>query len=327
MLNREIVPLNALRAFEAAGRHLSFVAAAKELHVTPAAISHHIKLLEDFIGTPLFVRRHRSIEITEAGQSCLEPLSESFQTIENVTMRLRAAHRCGPLRVRVAACLAPKWLLPRLNSFYRQYPNIDLEISVSSQIYEFRYNEMDVMMRLRSGDFSGMTVKPFMTEAVAPVCTPEFLARYGPVNSPADLLRLPLLHDDNLSVVPTFPDWMKWLNAAGEPTPVDPAGHRFDSSSMVLDATLEGRGVSLGRSALVSHELEAGRLVRLFDFDYPVTHDYYLVYPHTTPRVREIECLHKWLMAEAASTAHQWDQGSTKHRSKSVAGEPTFEPA
>lgn len=306
MSNRQNVPLNALRAFEAAGRRLSFVAAAEELHVTPAAISHHVKLLEDFVGTPLFVRKHRAIDITEAGRSFLTPLTESFRTIEDATFRMQDSLKCGPLRLRVAACLAAKWLMPRLNSFYRQHPDIELEVSVSSQIYKFNYNEMDALVRLRSGEFNGMSVEPFMTEFVAPVCTPEFLSVHGPVRSTKDLMRLPLLHDDNLSVVPTFPTWATWLRAAGVQTDDELPGHRFDSSSMVLDATLEGRGVSLGRSALASNDLESGRLVRLSEFVYPVTHDYFLVYPNSTPKLRQIEALQHWLIAEATATNCNW---------------------
>jgi LysR family transcriptional regulator, glycine cleavage system transcriptional activator len=314
MKNRELVPLNALRAFEAAGRLTSFVAAAEELHVTPAAISHHIKLLEDFIGTPLFVRRHRAIDITDAGRSFLGPLTDSFRAIEETTTRMRGAHRCGPLRVRVASCLAAKWLLPRLGSFYRQHPDIEIEVSVSSQIYNFRYNEMDALIRLRCGEFNGMVVESFMTEYVAPICTPDFFARHGPILNAEALLGIPLIHDDNLNVVPTFPNWGTWLRAAGVQTGDDLPGHRFDSSSMVLDTTLEGLGVSLGRSALASRDLDAGRLVRLLEFDYPVTHEYFLVYPKTTPKLRQINALRNWLATEADATISSW---APRHANKS----------
>lgn len=311
MNHREIVPLNALRAFEAAGRRLSFVAAAEELHVTPAAISHQIRTLEEFVGTPLFVRRHRAVEMTDAGQHMLTPLTQSFRSMEDTTMQLRGAHRCGPLRVRVAACIASKWLLPKLNSFYRSFPGAELEVTVSSQIYEFRYNEMDALIRLRKGDFTGMNVEPFLTEYVTAVCTPEFLNAHSPVGSAADLLRLPLIHDDNLKVIPTFPDWHRWLEAAGVPVKGELTGHRFDSSSMVLDATLEGRGVSLARSALVARDLDAGRLIRLTDFVYPVTHDYYIVYPNSTPKLKQIQQFHGWLTSEAKQTEQCWSGVST----------------
>ena len=315
MIKREIVPLNALRAFEAAGRHLSCVEAASELHVTPAAISHHVKMLEDFVGTPLFVRRHRSIEITDAGRSCLDQLRESFTQIESVTQRLRHASRCGPLRVRVASCIASKWLLPRLNGFFRRHPDIEIEVSVSSQIYQFRYAEMDAMVRLRCGDFAGMNVEPFMSEYVAPVCTPDFLRRHGPIRSAADIAGLPLIHDDTLNVIPTFPNWAAWLRRAGVEVQDDLPGHRFDFSPMVLDATLDGRGIALGRSALVVDHLEAGRLVRPFAFDYPVTHDYFLIYPHAAPKLKAIRLFEAWLRDEAKATEGVWF-GAERRRSE-----------
>lgn len=324
MIKREIVPLNALRAFEAAGRHLSFVEAAAELHVTPAAISHHVKMLEDFVGTPLFVRRHRSIEITDAGRSCLDQLRESFQQIESVTQRLRHASRCGPLRVRVASCLASKWLLPRLNDFFARHPEIDLEVSVSSQIYQFRYAEMDALLRLRCGDFNGMNVEPFMTEHVSPVCTPEFLRQHGPIRSAADIARLPLVHDDTLNVIPTFPNWSTWLRQQGVEIGDDLPGHRFDFSPMVLDATLEGRGIALGRSALVADHLAAGRLVRPLGTDYPVTHDYFLIYPHAAPKQKQIQIFQNWLRVQAAETGRVW---SGRDMRRSAVYHESFEAA
>lgn len=300
---RIVVPLNALRAFEAAGRHMSFVSAAKELYVTAAAISHHVKYLEEVLGTPLFMRGHRSLQITEAGRSCLADLTGGFLAIEGAVSRLKAAHRDGPLRVRVPACFASRWLMPRLTAFQSHHPDIELEISVSSQIYSFNFGEMDALLRLRAGDFNAMRTERFLTETIFPVCSPAFLDSHGPIRSPADLLNLPILHDDNLSVIPTVPSWGKWLDFSGVEVTEPLTGHRFDSSSMVIDATVDGRGVSLGRSALVEHELKLGRLVRLFDHDYPVTHDYFMIYPETSPRARQIQVLLDWLRAEAGQSA------------------------
>ena len=147
---RNFVPLNALRAFETAARHGSFVAAAKELNVTPAAISHHVKVLEDYIGTALFMRRNRSIALTAAGLACFQPLERAFRDIEETAMRLRSSLADGPLRVRVSQCLAAKWLLPRIERFHRAHPEIELQISVSSQIYDFRFDEMDLILRMRA---------------------------------------------------------------------------------------------------------------------------------------------------------------------------------
>lgn len=299
MSKRVVVPLNAIRAFEAAGRHMSFTSAARELHVTSAAISHHVKLLEEMLGTPLFLRGHRSLQLTEAGRLYISDLTDSFEKIEDVISRLKAAHRQGPLRVRVPACFAGKWLMPRLTALQSAHPDLEIEITVSSQIHNFNFIEMDALLRLRAGDFSGMCTERFLTESIFPVCSPDFLRLHGPFETPADLLHVPLLHDDNLSVIPTVPNWTRWMTHFGIDVKSLIAGHRFDSSSMVLDATIEGRGVSLGRSALVEQDLRIGCLVRLFDLDYPVNHDYFMIYPETSPRARQIQILLGWLRNES----------------------------
>ena len=303
MPGRSLIPLNASRAFEAAGRHCSFTEAAQELHVTPAAISHHVKLLEEFIGTPLFVRKRRGLDLTDAGRAYMEPLTEAFVSIESVTMRLRHANRDGPLRVRVPPCLASKWLLPRLDAFHERWPDSPVEISVSSQVCDFRFEEMDALLRLRCGNFAGMSVVPILSEHVFPVCSPDFLARHGPVASIEDLLTLPLLHDDNLAVVPTFPDWERWFQAAGLTEVAFLGGHRFDASAMAIEAAIDGRGVALGRSALVADDLAVGLLVRPLAFVHPARHDYFFVYPPAATKAKHIARFRDWLVGEAAITA------------------------
>jgi LysR family glycine cleavage system transcriptional activator len=300
---RGFVPLNALRAFEVAARHSSFVIAAKELNVTPAAISHHVKVLEDFIGTALFRRGNRSIELTAAGRACFQPLEKAFHDIEEATLRLRSSLMDGPLRVRVSQCFASKWLLPRIDAFQRANPEIDLQISVSSQIYEFRFDEMDVIVRMRAGDFRGFVAEPILTEHVMPVCSPDFLRRHGPVSTPRDLARLPLIHDDNLRVIPTFPDWRMWFEAAGVMDADTTRGNRFEASPMAAEAAMQGRGVCLGRSAIIAADLAAGRLVRMLDWLYPITHAYFVIYPEGTLKGPKVRRFRDWLLREAAADA------------------------
>lgn len=297
---RSLVPLNALRAFEAAGRHSSFLEAAKELSVSPAAISHHIKVLEDFIGTALFVRRNRSIQLTEAGANCLQTLEQSFQQIETTVLRLRNAYADGPLRVRAAPCFASKWLLPRLDSFRKSNPEIDVQVSISSQIFEFRFDEMDILVRLRSGHFRGFVVEPIMREHVVPVCSPALLEAYGPVHTAADLLRFPLIHDDTLRMIETFPTWTAWFRAAGVPqVPDDLAGHRFfESSPLAVEAAIDGSGLCLGRSAIVERDIEAGRLVPIQISPFPNTHNYFIIYSETAVKARKIRRFRDWILRE-----------------------------
>jgi LysR family glycine cleavage system transcriptional activator len=134
------------------------------------------------------------------------------------------------------------------------------------------------------------------------VCSPAFLAPHGPIEGPADFLRLPLIHDDNLSVVPTFPTWSRWLLAAGVREIGPHGGHRFDSSAMAVDAAIEGRGIALGRSALIADDLSSGRLIPLSDFLYPATHSYYIIYPNTALKTKKIIQFRDWLVREAAKT-------------------------
>lgn len=298
---RSLVPLNALRAFEAAGRHGSFLEASKELSVSPAAISHHVKVLEDFIGTALFVRRSRSIQLTDAGATCLKALERSFQQIEEMVLKLRNAYADGPLRVRAAPCFASKWLLPRLGSFQKANPEIDIQVSISSQIFEFHFDEMDVLIRLRCGDFRGFVVEPIMREHVYPVCSPALLEAYGPVRTAEDLLRFPLIHDDTLRMIETVPTWTTWFRAAGVArVPDDLAGHRFfESSPLAVEAAIDGSGVCLGRSAIVERDIEAGRLVPILLSPYPNTHDYFMIYSSMAIKARKIRRFRDWILREA----------------------------
>jgi LysR family glycine cleavage system transcriptional activator len=142
-----------------------------------------------------------------------------------------------------------------------------------------------------------------MEEAVHPICSPAFLDRHGPIESPADLLKLPLIHDDNLLVVPTFPTWQRWFEAAGVYDVKSPGGHRFDFSPMAIDAAIEGRGIALGRSALIADDLESGRLVRIAAFCYPITHYYNIIYPIAAVKARKIIQFRNWLITEARKTS------------------------
>lgn len=298
---RCLVPLNALRAFEAAGRHASFLAAAKELSVRPTAISHHVKVLEDFVGTALFVRRNRSIELTDAGTVCLRAIAQNFQQIETTVLQLRNAYADGPLRVRAGPCFASKWLLPRLSSFQQANPEIDVQATISNQIYDFRFEEMDVLIRLRSGDFRGFVVEPLMREHVVPVVSPALLERLGPVHRARDLLRFPLIHDDTLHMIETFPTWASWFRDAGVgDLPAELPGHHFYDSSLAIEAAVDGYGICLGRSVIVERDVRAGRLVPLPLHRFRHTHDYFMIYSDTAVKARKIRRFRDWIMREAS---------------------------
>ena len=299
---RRLPPLNALRAFEAAARHLSFTKAAEELYVTQAAISHQIKALEATLDVQLFRRLNRRLMLTDAGQLYLPALTEAFDGIDAATGRLRADENAGSLTVSVANSLAAKWLLPRLPRFRERHPEIDVEVSATDRLVDFGRDNVDMGIRYGLGNYPGLKVDPLMEDTVFPVCSPQLadgrlVDGLVPLRAPEDLRRHTLLHDD----VSTgeAPDWRRWLTAAGV-TGVNPErGPRYSHSSLVLQAAIDGQGVALGRSSLVSLDLEAGRLVQPFGPTLPSHYACYVVSPVATAERPKIKAFRDWLLEEA----------------------------
>ena len=299
---RRLPPLNALRAFEAAARHLSFTKAAEELYVTQAAISHQIKALEATLDVQLFRRLNRRLMLTDAGQLYLPALTEAFDGIDAATGRLRADENAGSLTVSVANSLAAKWLLPRLPRFRERHPEIDVEVSAADRLVDFGRDNVDMGIRYGLGNYPGLKVDPLMEDTVFPVCSPQLadgrlVDGLVPLRAPEDLRRHTLLHDD----VSTgeAPDWRRWLTAAGV-TGVNPErGPRYSHSSLVLQAAIDGQGVALGRSSLVSLDLEAGRLVQPFGPTLPSHYACYVVSPVATAERPKIKAFRDWLLEEA----------------------------
>jgi LysR family glycine cleavage system transcriptional activator len=294
---RRLPPLNALRAFEAAARHLSFTKAAEELYVTQAAVSHQVKALEQALGVRLFRRLNRRLMLTDAGQLYLPALTAAFEGIDAATARLRADEDAGTLSVSVANSLAAKWLLPRLPRFRERHPEIDVEVSALDRLVEFGRDNVDMGIRYGLGNYPGLRVDPLMEDTVFPVCSPTLRDGSPPLRARADLAQHTLLHDD----VPAgeAPDWRAWLAAAGV-AGVDPSrGPRYSHSSLVLQAAIEGQGVALGRSSLVSLDLEAGRLVQPFGPALPSHYACYVVSPAATAERPKIKAFRDWLLEEA----------------------------
>lgn len=299
-MQRRTIPFKGLRAFEAAARHLNFSAAADELGVTPSAISHQVRALEEHLGESLFVRGHRGIVLSPTGRACLQPLRNAFDQIESVMKTARSYNRARALTIRVSPCVASRWLMPRLHRFQGIYPEIEVSIDASGQIYDFHEDETDAIFRLRCGNFEDMQVDRVLSEEIFPICSPEIVRRNA-LDSPADLVHHTLLHDRNLSVVETVPDWERWLEFAGVRNVDAQRGHRFCHSTAAIEATIAGRGVCLGRSALVEDDLRAGRLVRPFDIQYPARHDYCLIYPKKSAKKGQLMAFRDWVMAEGAA--------------------------
>jgi len=301
-MRRQLPPLNALKAFEAAARHLSISQAANELCVTPAAISHQIKGLEDQLRAKLFRRDKQKVTLTEAGALMLPGLREGFDLIAGAVADVSERDTKGVMTVSSAPSFAAKWLVPRLDRFAERHPEIDVRVSASIALVDFARDDVDVAVRYGSGQYPGLLVERLFPETVVPVCAPALLKGKHRIKTPADLKHHTLLHDEASDGDETCPDWRMWLKAAGV-AGVDPhLGPRFNQSSLVLEAAILGRGVALAKMRLAENDLASGRLVRPFAVATPVRFAYFVVSPQGRAERPKVAAFRAWLKEEAAAT-------------------------
>ncbi len=286
---RHLPSLNAVRAFEAAARHLSFRRAADELHVTHAAISHQVKGLETFLQTPLFRRLNRAVRLTDAGQAYLPPLRDALDGIAQATARVRGGESAGALTISTSPPFAAKWLVPRLSAFREAHPEIDVWLTPSLHAVDFAREEVDAAVRWGAGEWPGLRADLLGTMEVFPVCSPRLLQGSRRLRTPEDLRHHPLIHDASGE------DWQRWLAAAGVRVIPTPALH-FHDSSLVIQAAIESQGVALAYSALVADDLAAGRLVRPFEISLPTDYCYYFVCPSAVAETPKIVAFRSWLL-------------------------------
>ena len=294
----QLPPLNALRTFEAAARHLSFTRAADELHVTQAAVSHQIKALEDWLGVPLFRRMNRRLLLTEDGQRYLVSVRAAFDELTAGTQRLLAGERQGVLTVSVIPSFAARWLVPRLGRFRDAHPEIDLRLAATLQNVDFTRDDVDVGIRYGAGRYPGLHVTFLMQESYFPVCAPALLDGRYPLKEPGDLCHHTLLHDEHAPGQPN-PEWRHWLKEAGAVEVRWDRGPVFGDASMMIQAAVAGQGVALGRNTLVVDDLAAGRLVRPFELSLPSNYAYWIVCPEHYADRPKIVAFREWLLREA----------------------------
>ncbi len=298
-MSRRIAPLNALRAFEAAARHLSFTKAAAELNVTPAAISHQIKSLEAYCGVPLFRRMTRALLLTDRGQAALPKLRDGFDLLADACTTLRTDRGGGLLTVSTAPSIAAKWLVARLDRFRALEPDIDIRLDATDRLADFGQDGVDIGIRYGGGIYPGLSVRQLFATRVHPVCSPRFLEACPTLRSPQDLAGRTLLHIDWTTQDETWPSWKMWLLAAGV-SGVDPArGPRFSDVAMAIQAAVEGHGIALVNDVLAADDLAAGRLVRPFELSVSVDFAYYVVYPPDKIDVPKVRLFCDWVCAEA----------------------------
>ncbi len=301
---RDLPPLNALRAFEAAARHLSFSKAAEELGVTPAAVSHQIKGLEDFLGVTLFQRLTRALSLSEAGQAGLPALREGFAKLAEGSERLSAQADSDTLTVSVGPSTAAKWLVPRLESFRQTCPGLDLRIDATDRLIDFRRDSVDVGIRYGRGQYPGLRADLLFEEHYLPVCSPRLMVGPQALKRPNDLRHHRLLHLDWGVEEDTAPNWRMWLLAAGIED-IDPSrGPRFNIESMAVQAAIEGQGVALTSQSLVQDDLKQGRLARPFELSLSDRSGFsnYLVSLATRADEPKIAAFRAWILAEASTT-------------------------
>lgn len=300
------VHLNALRAFEASARHQSFSSAAAELHVTPAAVGQLVRTLEDWLGTPLFVRstsgKARLIP-TDAAERALPDIRAGFDRLTLGMERLQESSIRGVLTVAVSPAFAAKWLLPRIDRFQVICPDTDVRLDTNLKPVDFVAQQIDIGVRYGTGRWPGLAAEKLMEEEIYPVCSPQLLREHLRLHKPDDLVREMLIHDLSMDNHSGFPTWETWMRKAGVTDTTTLRGMQINNSAAVLQAAVEVHGVALARSVMARDDLASGRLVRLFpDISVASGLAYYVVYRPECASLPRLATFREWLLSEAANT-------------------------
>ena len=293
-------PLNSLRAFEAAARHLSFQNAAEELSVTPGAISQQIKKLEDILQTPLFHRDSRAVTLTEAGRVLRPDLSRGFESLDDAVQQLKQSAEHQHITVSMTPSFAAKWLVPRLEKWTAQQPNVDVRISASLGLANFGPDGVDLGVRFGSGNYDGLTSALLLKESFVVVCSPIFIDGSKQIKTPEDLHDHTLIHVSGPQGTPGT-DWQEWLKSAGVDGIDTSRGLVFDDTAVAILAAIGGQGVLLSRRALVEDDITADRLALPFDLDLPLEFAWRIVAPEGKLKRPEVCAFRDWLLSEAQS--------------------------
>lgn len=288
--------LNALRAFEATARHLSFTKAANELNVTQGAVSRHVAGLERELGTKLFHRHFRAIELTAKGEAYFRALRDAFERIQNATSSVFGATDSPTLRIKLPPTIAIRWVVPRLARLHAADRNLDVQITTSHMPVDFDREEIDVAIHSGERPPPGVVAVRLIGEALTPVCSPALLRRGRPLKRPGDLARHTLLcslHRPH--------DWPAWLAAAKVKGVDGNSGLKFENSSLAYQAALDSLGVAMAQTALVADDLKSGRLVAPFSLRVPTAWSYYLIYPARLRGIGKVRRFENWILGEVAA--------------------------
>lgn len=295
-------PLNGLRAFEAAARHLSFSRAAEELFVTPAAISHQIKGLEDYLGVSLFRRMPRAVMLTEAAQQILPLVSEGFDKLAQAAAVLKESEATGVLTVTSAPTFAQKWLLEHLDDFAATHPDINVRLDARLDTADFERDGVDIGIRLGAGKYPGMRVDQLFDEQVVPVCHPKYLEGANALKRPEDLKHHTLLHVDWGNINAPFPDWHMWLTSVGVDDVDYTRGPVFTVEGMAIAAAVRGTGIALASTYAIQDELANGQLMVPFDRRLTSEISYWVVAPERSADQPKVKAFREWILKHAQET-------------------------
>jgi LysR family glycine cleavage system transcriptional activator len=283
------LPLNALRVFEAVATRLSFTDAAEALEVTPAAVSSHIKSLEEQLETPLFYRHSRSVRLSPQGAQLLPGVQRGLAELGHAVDQLRRHRQSGVLNISLLGSFLQKWLLPRLGDFYQKYPDIDLRFNASRELVDFMKADFHAAVRYGLGEWPGLKSERMLDDWVFPVASPAMVEKLGRITTLADLQKYPLLHS------PSEP-WADWLRRVGGDTTRIERGPVLDDSAAVLTAAEQGHGLALARWSLVAGDLATGRLERPSMQSVRQKHAYYFVAPPHQFELPKVQHFRDWLL-------------------------------
>ncbi|MER9578510.1 transcriptional regulator GcvA [Mesorhizobium sp. M0189] len=295
----------ALRTLEAAARHLNFTRAADELGLTPAAVSHQIKEIEDQLGIMLFTRTSRTIRLTEAGAVLFEASTDALDLLGRAVSRAqKTARGSALLKVTLDAQFATKWLMRRVDDFRKQHPTIELRFDISYEVRDFDRDDVDVGIRFGAGKYPGLRSHRLFENVIIPVCSPALLRSGPPLKEPRDLFHHTLAHIEWSRQGVTWPNWSMWMAAAGVDDFDDSRTIVFGNSTDAVQAALDGNAVALADFAMVANDLSEGRLIRPFELGIKVAPEfaYFLVYPESAANDPRIVAFRDWLLEEVAKT-------------------------
>lgn len=288
-------PLNALRSFEVAARHLSFTKAADELFVTQAAVSHQIKALEQDLGVPLFRRMNRAMVLTDEGQALLPYVRGAFEQLNTGVRELEQFCCSGALNVTAPPSFASEWLVGRLGRLQLAHPDIDIRLNASTRVVDLMRENFDCGIRHGCGDWPGLVAYRLFQPSLKPVCSPALLKGEKPLKTPCDLAHHTLLH-----ALDSPDEWQLWLRAAGIDSIDANRGLHFDSGDLAMKAALSGIGVAIGRTPLLDADLAGDLLVEPFDITLHSDCAYYFIVPEAAADQPKIQAFRGWLLNEAA---------------------------